>query len=306
MKILISGGCKNGKSSTALRLAAQLARGGPAYYVATMCPRDQEDQQRIAYHRQRRQGCGLQTIEWSRQIDRCLLPHTGATVLLDSVTALVQNEMFHTDGSFRAGKLQVAAQLLEFSKQAAHVIFVSDYIYGDAGRYNAMTQCYCKNLAQVDCALAEACDVVAEVCAATVTLHKGILPTLQEPEIGMALQELIIGGAMQGARSYAMARYGIMPNDFYCCSDDAPPDFSARYVDGIEHYVHYCMKTGQTPHIGFAPTTVVLCGDLFCGVVPLDTELRAWREATGHYLARLSKHAQRVTRVFAGIPQRLK
>ena len=32
MKILISGGCKNGKSSYAQDLAVQLADGGPLYY----------------------------------------------------------------------------------------------------------------------------------------------------------------------------------------------------------------------------------------------------------------------------------
>ena len=306
MKLLISGGCKNGKSSTALRLAAQLARGGPAYYVATMLPRDAEDDARIAYHVRRRQGLGLQTIECGRQIDRWQLPRAGATVLLDSVTALVQNELLWANGSFPAGPTQVAQQLLAFSRQAAHVIFVTDYIFSDAGRYNAMTQHYCKCLAQTDRALAAACDTVAEICGTTVTLHKGTLPLLLEQPAGAAVRELVIAGAGQGALDYVQRTYGVGPEALHHCRDDAPPDFSARYICGLEHYVRYCLETGQTPRLGFDPAAVLVCGDLFCGVVPVDPALRAWREATGHYLARLSSQAARVTRVFAGLPQRLK
>ena len=306
MKLLISGGCKNGKSSTALRLAAQLARGGPAYYVATMLPRDAEDEARIAYHVRRRQGLGLQTIEWGRRIDRCQLPRAGATVLVDSVTALVQNELLQADGVFPAGPTQVAQQLLVFSRQAAHVIFITDYIYSDAGHYNTLTQHYCKCLAQTDRALAAVCDTVAEICGATVTLHKGTLPLLLEPPVGAAVRELVIAGAGQGALDYVQQTYGVGQEQLYFCRDDAPPDFSAHYVCGLEHYVRYCLTAGQTPRLGFDPAAVLVCSDLFCGVVPADPALRAWREATGHYLARLSSQAARVTRVFAGLPQRLK
>lgn len=218
-----------------------------------MLPRDAEDEARIAYHVRRRQGLGLQTIEWGRRIDRCQLPRAGATVLVDSVTALVQNELLQADGVFPAGPTQVAQQLLAFSCQAAHVIFVTDYIYSDAGHYNTLTQHYCKCLAQTDRALAAACDTVAEICGATVTLHKGTLPLLLEPSVGAAVRELVIAGTGQGALDYVQQTYGVGREQLYFCRDDAPPDFSAHYVCGLEHYVRYCLTAGQTPRLGFDP-----------------------------------------------------
>ena len=147
---------------------------------------------------------------------------------------------------------------------------------------------------------------MAEICGATVTLHQGTLPLLLEPPVGAAVRELVIAGAGQGALDYVQQTYGVGREQLYFCRDDAPPDFSAHYVCGLEHYVRYCLTAGQTPRLGFDPAAVLVCSDLFCGVVPADPALRAWREATGHYLARLSSQAARVTRVFAGLPQRLK
>ena len=42
-------------------------------------------------------------------------------------------------------------------------VFVSDYIYGDADRYDELTECYRKSLACVDRALAAECDEVYEI-----------------------------------------------------------------------------------------------------------------------------------------------
>ena len=50
MSTYISGGCKNGKSFYAQRVAK--AGGAPLYYVATMIPRDDEDRARVLRHRQ--------------------------------------------------------------------------------------------------------------------------------------------------------------------------------------------------------------------------------------------------------------
>ena len=306
MKFFFSGGCKNGKSTIASHLAVQLARGGPLYYVATMVPQDAEDEARIYYHVRQRAGLGFQTVEWSRNIDRCVLPERGATVLLDSVTALVQNEVFRADGTFFPSQSRVLRQLLEFAGQASHVIFVSDYIYSDTGRYNALTQNYCRALAEVDRGLAAACDTVLEVSAAALTVHKGTLPVLLEPLPGHAAQEVVIGGAGQGKLDYVCNRYGIQPEDIYVCTDQQEPDFSARFVCNLEQYVHYCVQRDLQPRAAFRPDSVLLCQDLFCGVVPMDAQMRRWREETGRYLARLSVRASHVTRIVCGLPQKLK
>ena len=65
MNVFISGGCKNGKSYYAQKLASDLAReqGKPLYYIATMIPRDEEDRARIRRHLAERDGWGFETLE---------------------------------------------------------------------------------------------------------------------------------------------------------------------------------------------------------------------------------------------------
>ena len=51
---------------------------------------------------------------------------------------------------------------------------------------------------------------------------------------------------------------------------------------------------------------VLLADDVSCGVVPVDETARAWREDTGRFLTELAARSARVTRVFCGLPLRLK
>ena len=51
---------------------------------------------------------------------------------------------------------------------------------------------------------------------------------------------------------------------------------------------------------------VVIATEVGGGVVPVDPEMRAWREATGRMMNELCRHADRVVRLFCGIPQVLK
>ena len=63
MRILLIGGGKSGKSSTAQRLAAALSGDAPRYYWATMTPHDAEDRLRIRRHVADRAGMGFITVE---------------------------------------------------------------------------------------------------------------------------------------------------------------------------------------------------------------------------------------------------
>ena len=65
VKILISGGAKNGKSMHAQKIAKAMSveYDVPLYYVATMEPTDEEDENRIKRHVQERAGWGFTTIE---------------------------------------------------------------------------------------------------------------------------------------------------------------------------------------------------------------------------------------------------
>ena len=173
MNYFISGGCKNGKSFHAQRIAKEMAEktGKTLYYLATMEPRDAEDDARIARHIEERAGWGFTTIE--RATDICGIfdeADPKGVFLLDSVTALLSNEMFRADGTVDLeAPARVAAELTRFAEMTGSTVFVSDYIYSDAHLYDELTESYRKGLALCDRALAKACDKVLEVAFTNVT-----------------------------------------------------------------------------------------------------------------------------------------
>lgn len=179
MTAFITGGAKNGKSSYAQTLALSLAAGGKRYYIATMIPVDEEDRERICRHIADRDGMGFETVECGRNILSCL-PRVDSqgTFLLDSATALLMNELF-LPPDWRIDPTaaeRCARELVEFAKSVKNIVIVSDYIYSDAQRYDEVTETYRKGLAEIDRALAEACDLVLEISAGNRIVHKGELP----------------------------------------------------------------------------------------------------------------------------------
>jgi adenosyl cobinamide kinase/adenosyl cobinamide phosphate guanylyltransferase len=57
---------------------------------------------------------------------------------------------------------------------------------------------------------------------------------------------------------------------------------------------------------GKLQNAVLICDDISSGVVPIDKEMRLWRDATGMVMGMLSKHSEQVYRLFAGIASQLK
>ena len=150
MNVFISGGCKNGKSFHAQKLAREMAaeQDLPLYYLATMIPVDDEDRARIKRHLSERDGWGFDTIEQGTDICACLSSRTlsgnavsaSGVFLLDSVTALLSNEMFPPDGSpDMEAPERLAKQLAAFARLTGNTVFVSDYIYSDAFIYDPLT-----------------------------------------------------------------------------------------------------------------------------------------------------------------------
>ena len=173
MHTFISGGCKNGKSYYAQKLAQ--AGGKPLYYVATMISTGAEDDLRIERHIRERDGWGFETIECGRNILKCLdAADCEGSFLLDSVTALLANEMFDPAGFDAQAHVKIADELEEFVRRTKNAVFVSDYLYGDAGIYDEWTENYRRGLAYIDCRLAACCDNVLEVSAGNVICHKGV------------------------------------------------------------------------------------------------------------------------------------
>ncbi len=178
MTIFISGGCKNGKSFYAQRIAQGLYRQNPAnglYYVATMRPTDKEDDERILRHQKEREGWGFTTVEQPENILEILTrADPKGSFLLDSTTALLANEMFSADESFHPEAAQkIANEMPILCSSIANLVVVSDTIYSDAALYNEWTECYRRGLALIDRTLAKACDVVLEIAYGNKIIHKG-------------------------------------------------------------------------------------------------------------------------------------
>ena len=51
---------------------------------------------------------------------------------------------------------------------------------------------------------------------------------------------------------------------------------------------------------------ILICDEVGCGVVPVEPAQRARREAVGRLCCRLAERAERVERIFCGLPMVLK
>ena len=117
---------------------------------------------------------------------------------------------------------------------------------------------------------------------------------------------LIIGGAWQGKLEYAKERFALSSEEIYECSADAGLDMDKRCFDHYERYLWYCMEGGVEPYTDFNEGCIIICHDVFCGVVPVDAKEREWRQLAGRTITALASKADSVTRIFCGIPMELK
>lgn len=123
---------------------------------------------------------------------------------------------------------------------------------------------------------------------------------------------LIIGGAYQGKRAYAMEAYGLAQEQVFSCTQGPEIDFSKACVDNLAEFTYGCVLRGEDPRAYFEARrqlwrdSILICADISCGVVPLEPENRGWREANGRLCQYLAREAAEVHRIFCGLEQRLK
>ena len=119
---------------------------------------------------------------------------------------------------------------------------------------------------------------------------------------------LIVGGAYQSKRAFAMAHFALAPEELCDCTD-AAPDPSKKALCHVEQYVLRCVREGRDETALLdAPLEdkILIFDDISCGVVPLDAQTRAWRERSGRLAAALAQRADEVWRVFFGLGERIK
>ena len=124
---------------------------------------------------------------------------------------------------------------------------------------------------------------------------------------------LLIGGAYQGKLDYACENYDLSRKDVYTCSRDKVemPD-GAPIINNVEDLVWACLANSRDPLKYLAArksrwdNSVMIVNDISCGLVPMDQNDRAFREAVGRTTTYLAKEAKEVIRIFAGIGMHLK
>ena len=124
--------------------------------------------------------------------------------------------------------------------------------------------------------------------------------------------DIIIGGAYQGKLDYAKEKFAIPAVDVFSCTEEGEIDFSRKCIYHLEKFTLGCVQKGVNSIEIFEKNrqlwedSLLICADIFCGIVPMDAQMRAWREETGRLMAWLSAQAKTVTRMFCGLPQRIK
>ena len=117
---------------------------------------------------------------------------------------------------------------------------------------------------------------------------------------------LIIGGRGQGKLDYVRAAFGVPEKQIGTSLGET------RVVYGVQEIVRTLLELGEDPtaavlaHAAAHPETIYLCDEVGCGVVPVDPGQRAWREAVGRCCVALAAQADRVERIFCGLPMVLK
>ena len=126
---------------------------------------------------------------------------------------------------------------------------------------------------------------------------------------------LIIGGAYQGKLDYAKEEYGLTDSDVFTCEEGSTAvGFDEKIVDHFERYILTLIKAGQVPEkaVGMQLRAnrykgrIIICDDISQGLLPMDATERAWREGVGRTMVRVAQQADKVVRVFCGIPVVLK
>ena len=329
MIVLLTGGCKNGKSNTAQEIACSLRTkcGGGLYYVATMESTGKEDDERIRKHVENRAGLGFETIEIARNIKRLSTEKekfTGNggtnTFLVDSLTALLAGEMFRTDASGEfIEDLSAAERVCEDIKilcreKDYNLIFVSDGIYSDAAIYDASTGAYREGLALIERVVAGLADEVIEMCSGKKIVHKSEMGEMSDKEKNGVL---IVGGAGQGKLEFAKRFAGeICDKDIFSfeykeSSDDVKIAGNGEIVpNGYKIYCHAervmrgTDKSAEEIAELFFEKEIVICEDITCGIVPIDAVDREWREDAGRLMQALAAN-RRVYRVICGIGEEI-
>jgi adenosylcobinamide kinase/adenosylcobinamide-phosphate guanylyltransferase len=177
--VLVTGGCRSGKSAYAQQLAEALPP--PRLYIATCPVTDEEMQRRIDEHRRARRDRGWDTIEEETDLTGVLSRAGSYRVrLVDCVTLWINNLMYHGQGQgLKITEAQVSlhcSRVLEAARACpGTVIFVTNEVGLGVVPANAQARLYRDLLGRANQVLAEHADTVTlMVCGIPWHMKKGM------------------------------------------------------------------------------------------------------------------------------------
>ncbi|MBQ5316824.1 MAG: bifunctional adenosylcobinamide kinase/adenosylcobinamide-phosphate guanylyltransferase [Oscillospiraceae bacterium] len=166
--ILITGGCKSGRSKHAETLLSGYS--GRKIYIATMINDCAEAEQTIERHIKQREGKGFETIERTHDIHNIHLPEHCAVLVEDAVN-LLANEMFGENVCDPVTK--TAYTLKRLDESCDMLIVVTSSTGSDGQRLGKLTDRYTAYLGMLNSRLAKMSDTVIEsVCGIPVTIKE--------------------------------------------------------------------------------------------------------------------------------------
>ncbi len=169
--VLVIGESGSGKSEYAEDYLAFLGKGGEAkkYYLATMKPYGREAAERIARHRTMREGKEFQTVERYTDVGDCSMEE-GSSVLVESISNLLANEMFPEEGESGQEKpsrdrlcRKICSDIKKLIDQTENCVIVTDDVFADGAVYDSGTEEYMRALGEINRNLADISDQCVEV-----------------------------------------------------------------------------------------------------------------------------------------------
>ena len=123
---------------------------------------------------------------------------------------------------------------------------------------------------------------------------------------------LIFGGAYQGKLDFAKEKFNMTDDDVFFCTEYDTPDFTKKIIYNMDLFFLKCIKENIEPkeiiikNRDILDGKIIIVNEISQGIVPIDKELRAWREAAGRAMAYLAQNSSQVYRIFCGLSQQMK
>lgn len=124
---------------------------------------------------------------------------------------------------------------------------------------------------------------------------------------------LIIGGAFQGKRTFALKTFGLKEDQ---CTDGSKCSFSEAFDKPALFHLHELIRRlleeGIKPQEYLMPQLnnkkdqILICNEIGLGIVPISEDDRRLREEVGRILCLIADMSDEVYRLYCGIPTALK